>query len=290
MALMVANLTSSDVVISASNAKRAITVPAKVGALTYGSPVDVTAALRGLTAGQYTNLETQRAGGGSPPLAYYWTNGIPLFAVGTLTVAVNLGGTVAVQNTTTTVTGVVEGGSYSCTGPAVADLVSVVNAVLPSNVALTVIANSIDYARKLQVRIVTGSTAGTLTLVGVGVNAEAVTQAIDISTSCGTRTVVNAKAYRSLTSATISGGSGFAGTTVGIGLGLGLALPTCQASVTAFSVFGENCDKINTAVGTVDATAYTVEPTTPANGTHSYSWNYKYTLTPVSPAHNHTLA
>ena len=62
--LMVANLTSSDVVISASNAKRAITVPAKVGSLTYGSPVDVTSELNGLTAGQYTNLETQRAGGG----------------------------------------------------------------------------------------------------------------------------------------------------------------------------------------------------------------------------------
>ena len=91
MALLVANLTASDVVISASNAKRAVTVPAKVGSLTYGPPVDVTSELNGLTGTQYTALEAQRAGGGSPPVVYYWSNGIPLFAVGTLTVAVNLG-------------------------------------------------------------------------------------------------------------------------------------------------------------------------------------------------------
>ena len=115
------------------------------------------------------------------------------------------------------------------------------------------------------------------------------TQAIDISTSGGTRTVVSRDAYRSLTTATISGGSGFAGT-VGIGLGLGLAMPTQQTVVTAFGVVGANCDKLNEAVGTVDTTAHTIEPTTPSNGTHNYTFNYKYTNTPVSPTHTHTLA
>jgi hypothetical protein len=152
-----------------------------------------------------------------------------------------------------------------------------------------IVANSIDYARKLQVRIVTGSTAGTLTLVGVGVNGQAVTQAIDISTVGGTRTVVTTHAYRSLTSATVSGINTPAGT-IGIGLGLGLALPSAQASVTAFAVIGANVDKVNEAVGTVDATAYTIEPTTAANGTRNYTFNYKYTFTPVTPAHNHSLA
>ena len=128
-----------------------------------------------------------------------------------------------------------------------------------------------------------------LTLVGVGVNGEAVTQAIDISTSGGTRTVVTTNAYRSLTSVTTSSMTGIAGK-VSVGLGLGLALPTATTTVTAFSVFGANVDKTNEAVGTVDATAYTVEPTTPANGTHNYTFNYKFTETPVSPAHNHTLA
>jgi hypothetical protein len=289
MSLLVCNLTGTDVVISAANAKRAITVPAKVGGLTYGPPVDVTSELKGLTGGQYAALEVQRLGGGSPPLFYYWANGVPLYAVTGLTVAANLGNTVTVQATAATITPIVEARHAVFLGPAVQDLISVVNAVLPSNVALTIIANSIDYARKLQVRIVTGSTAGTLTLVGVGVDGQAVTQAIDISTSGGTRTVVTTDAYRSLTSATILGGSGFAGT-VGIGLGLGLALPTQQTIVTAFGVIGANVDKLNEAVGTVDATAHTIEPTTVANGTHNYTFNYKYTNTPVSPTHIHALA
>jgi hypothetical protein len=280
--LYVANLTSSPVTLAAGS--RTVIAPAKVGSLTYGAPIDVTSELKGLVAGDYTALESQRSG----TLAYFWTDGIPMFAVGTLTVGGNVSG-VTVQNTTTTVTGIVKCEQATFLGPAAADLVSVVAAVLPSNVALTLIANAIDHARKLQVRIVTGSTAGTLTLVGIGGNGEAVTQAIDISSSGGTRTVVTTKAYRSLTSATISVGSGFAGT-VGIGLGLGLAMPTAQASVTAFAVIGENCDKLNETVGTADAVAYTIEPTTAANGTHNYSFRYTYTLTPVSPAHLHALA
>ena len=264
--------------------QRTITLPASASGGTRGPTVNCTSELKGLTLAQYQAIEVLRV---ATTIQLSWT-GDPEYACVGMTVAAP-GVTLTVQPTAATVTGVVEGGYSSVTGPAVADLVSVVAAVLPSNVALTLIANSIDYARKLQVRIVTGSTAGTLTLVGVGVNGEAVTQAIDISTSGGTRTVVTTKAYRTLTSATITGGSGFAGT-VGIGLGLGLALPTAQVGVSAFSVFGENCDKINTAVGTVDAAAYTVEPTTAANGTHSYAWNYKYTLTPVSPTHIHSLA
>ena len=60
--------------------------------------------------------------------------------------------------------------------------------------------------------------------------------------------------------------------------------------VRQFSVFAENDNKVNVAVGTQDATAHTVIPTTPANGTLNYTFNYKYTSTPVSPTHTHTLA
>jgi hypothetical protein len=284
---MVANLTSSDVVISASNAKRAVTVPAKVGALTYGAPVDVTSELNGLTAGQYTNLETQRAGGGSPPVAYYWSNGIPLFAVGTLTVAVNLGGTVTVQNTTTTVSALVQARKVEFPATTkLAELISVVNAVLPSNVALT-LALQPDVARKLQVNVVTGSTAGTLTLVGVDQNGNAATQAISIIAA---GTTITDKAYATLTSATISGGSGFAGT-VSIGLGAALGIPTNNSpAATAFAVYKAQVNGLNEAVGTVDTTAMTIAPTTPADGSHSFAFWYKFTVTPTSPAHNHTLA
>ena len=284
--LMVANLTSSDVVISASNAKRAITVPAKVGSLTYGSPVDVTSELNGLTAGQYTNLETQRAGGGSPPILYSWTNGIPLSAVGTLTVAVNLGGTVAVTPTAVSITAIVEARQATFLGPAAADLVAVYGAALPTSGALATVANSIDYPRKLQVNVVGGSTTGTLTLVGVGVDGEAVTDAVSL---IGVATTITAKAYRTLTSATVTNLTG-AGGTVSIGLGTALGLPTQQTVVTSFSVFAENDNKVNVTVGTQDATARTVIPTTPANGTLNFTCNYKYTSTPVSPTHTHTLA
>jgi hypothetical protein len=274
------NLTTAPITLTG---QRAVVLPASGTGGTRGAPTDVTSEFKGLTLAQYQAIEAKRV---ATDINISWTGDAEYACTG-MTVAAST--TLTVQNTTTTVTGIVEAATAGFTGPAVADLISVVAAVLPSNVALTLIANSIDYARKLQVRVVTGSTAGTLTLVGVGVNGEAVTQAIDISTSGGTRTVVTTKPYRTLTSATISGGSGFAGT-VGIGLGLGLGLPTAQASVTSFSVFGENCDKVNTAVGTVDAAAFTVEPTTAANGTHNYTFNYKYTLTPVSPAHLHALA
>jgi hypothetical protein len=284
--LKVANLTNVDVVISASNAKRAITVPANGGVLTYGSPIDVTSELKGLTAGQYTALETQRAGGGSPPLVYYWTDGIPLFAVGTLTVAVNLGGTVAVTPTASTITPIVEARQAVFLGPAAADLVAVYGAALPTSGALATVANSIDYPRKLQVNVVGGSTTGTLTLVGVGVDGEAVTDAISL---IGVATTITAKAYRTLTSATVTNLTG-AGGTVSIGLGAALGLPTQQTVVTSFSVFAENDNKVNVTVGTQEAASRTVIPTTPANGTLNFTFNYKFTTTPVSPTHTHTLA
>ena len=244
-------------------------LPASASSGSRGAPVDITSEFMALTLAQYQAIEVQRV---AANIAISWTDSPEYACVGMTVSAPGVG---------------TQGRIATFLGPAVADLVSVVAAVLPSNVALTIIANSIDYARKLQVRIVTGSTAGTLTLVGVGVDGEAVTQAIDISTTGGTRTVVTTNAYRSLTSATITGGSGFAGT-VGIGLGLGLALPSAQASVSSFSVFGENCDKVNTAVGTVDTVARTVEPTTAANGTHNYTWQYKFTVTPAASAYAKT--
>ena len=279
--LLVCNLTGTDVVLVKGT--RSVTAPAKVGSLTYGPAVNVSSELKGLVAGDYTALETQRAG----VVAYFWSNGIPEFAVGTLTVGANVNG-VTVQNTTTTVAPIVESRQAIFLGPAAADVVAVYAAVLPTSGALATVANSIDYPRKLQVAVTTGSTAGTLTLVGVGVDGEVVTDAFDIS-SGNTGTHITAHAYRTLTSATVTALNTAAGT-ISIGLGAALGLPTQQTVVTAFSVFAENDNKVNVTVGTQDATAHTVIPTTPANGTLNFTFNYKYTSTPVSPAHNHTLA
>ncbi len=281
--LIACNLTASDVTLA--RGKRTVVFPAKVGSITYGAPVNVSSALSGLAAGDYTALESQRSGA----VAYFWDDGIPLFAVGTLTVATNLNG-VTVQNTTATVTGIVNSRKveFPSTTKA-AELISVVAAVLPSNAALT-IALQPDVARKLQVRIVTGSTAGTLTLVGVDQNGNAATQAIDISSSGGTRTVITDKAYATLTSATISGGSGFAGT-VGIGVGAALGIPTNKTpAATAFSVYKAQVNGADETVGTVDATAMTIIPTTAPDAAHSYAFWYNFTVTPTQAAHNHTLA
>ena len=283
MALVVCNLTASPVTLV--KGARPVIAPAKVGSLTYGAPVDVTSELAGLIASDYTALESQRSGA----LAYFWTDGIPLFAVGTLTVGTNVSG-VTVQTTVATVSALVQ--SRKVEFPAstkAAELVSVVNAVLPSNVALT-LALQPDVARKLQVHIVTGSTAGTLTLVGVDQNGNAATQAIDISTGIGTRTVVTDKAYATLTSATISGGSGFAGT-VGIGLASALGLPVNKSpAATAFAVYKSQVNGLDETVGTVDATAGTIIPTTAPDGSHSFAFWYNFTVTPTSPTHTHTLA
>jgi hypothetical protein len=284
--LICCNLTSSAVTLAKGN--RTVVVPAKVGSLTYGPPVNVNSALQGLVSGDYTSLETQRAGGGSPPVAYFWDDGIPLFAVGTLTVATNLNG-VTVQNSTTTTTAFKEARTATFLAPIAAELVSVVNAVLPSEVALTIAAQP-DYPRKLQVRVVTGSTAGTLTMVGIGVDGEAVTQAFDISTAAAGTTTITARAYATLTSATVSALNGAAGT-VGIGVGAALGLPSQQPGiVTAFAVHKAMVGNANEAVGTVDAAARTIIPTSAPNASRNYQFFYNFTVTPVNPAHTHTLA
>ena len=273
MSLLVCNLTAADVVLV--KGLRSVTAPAKVGSLTYGPAVNVSSELKGLVAGDYTALETQRAG----VLAYFWSNGIPEFAVGTLSVGANVNG-VLVTSTSLVSARKVE----FPTTTKLAELISVVNTVLPSNVALTLLLQP-DVARKLQVRIITGSTAGTLTLVGVDQNGNAATQAIDIAVGAGTRTVVTDKAYATLTSATISGGSGFAGS-VSIGLGAALGIPTNKTpAATAFAVYKEQVNGLDETVGTVDATAMTVAPTTAADGAHSFAFWYNFTT-----AHTHTLA
>lgn len=283
MALLACNLTAAAVTLAAG--KRSVVLPAAVAPLTYGAPVNVTSELAGLTDPQYALIEAQRGAGS---IALFWDDGIPLFPVATLTVGTNVSG-VTVQNTAATVTAFVESRQAVFTAPDAADLISIVAAVLPADGA-QIIAAQPDYPRKLQVRIVTGSTAGTLTLVGVGVDGQAVTQAIDISTAGGTRTTVTTHAFATLTSATVSAINTPAGT-IGIGVGAALGLPSQQAGiVTAFGVFKATVDGGNEAVGTVDATARTIEPTTAPNATHNYVFNYKFTVTPVSPAHNHALA
>jgi len=174
--------------------------------------------------------------------------------------------------------------------PDAADLVSVVNDVLLADGVLA-IALQPDYPRKLQVRITDADSsisAGTVTLVGREVDGTAITQVINLAG--GTRTVVTTKAFATLTSATVAALAGHGvGDNIGIGMGLSLGCPA-PAGCGSFQVIKACVDTANEAVGTVDATARTIEPTTAANATHDYDFFYSYTVTPTQAAHDHGAA
>lgn len=81
MSLLCFNKSGVDVVLAGSLGF-STTIPASLAPPARGQAVNVTSELRGLTGGQYTALETQRA---AAALEYAWT-GDPEFSVGTLTV------------------------------------------------------------------------------------------------------------------------------------------------------------------------------------------------------------
>ncbi len=184
--------------------------------------------------------------------------------------------------------------------PLPADLTTVVNAVTPSNVALTIAAQP-PQARKLQIRIVIGTTtttaitAGNLALIGMDQDGNAVTENISLIQNASA-TLKSAHAYASLTSATISAyaanGSG-TGNTVGIGPSNDFGIPsaigvtnfallkstkvitTVTGGVTAWS---RAVTDDNAAGATVDAAARTVAPTTAPGvaGINDYEFTYSY--------------
>lgn len=190
--------------------------------------------------------------------------------------------------------------------PLPADLISIVAAVTPSNVALT-IATQPPQARKLQIRIIIGTTtttaitAGNLALVGFDQDGNAITENISLIKNASA-TVKTAHAYGSLTSATVSGyvasGSG-TGNTVGIGPSNDFGIACGQGTVSNFALVKAS-KNTRTVVGsgsavttwtnvvaddvastaTVDAVARTVAPTTApdANGLIDYEFTVSFNL------------
>jgi len=165
-----------------------------------------------------------------------------------------------------------------------ADLVSVVSALDPvANGALTIAAQP-PIPCKLQVRLVDANasiSAGTVALVGVGVHGQAVSQTIALTG--GTATTTTTDVYASLTSATVAAIAGAAaGDTVGIGVSGAIGLPgTKTPTPSAFAVHKANVDGAAETVGTVDATAGSIVPTTAPNGTRDYDIWYTYSVTPA---------
>jgi hypothetical protein len=179
--------------------------------------------------------------------------------------------------------------------PLPADLVSIVAAVTPSNVALTLAAQPV-HARKLQYRIVIGTTtttaitAGTLTVVGFDQDGAAQTEVVSLIQNASA-TVKSAYAWSKITSATVAGyvasGSG-TGNTIGIGVSNDFGM-TCNVAAVDFAIV--KATKVTKVLGTsnvaaddvaatatVDATARTIAPTTApaANGLVDYDLTYSF--------------
>jgi hypothetical protein len=190
------------------------------------------------------------------------------------------------------ITAIVDGRHVHYEGPIAADLVTIVAAANAALGACSIAAQP-DFPRKLQVRIVDANgsiSAGILTLVGVGARGQAVTQAIPLTG--GTQTVTTADAYATLTSATITALVGAAaGDTVGIGPANDLGLPGPKSlTPSLFAVYKSCADNANETVGTVDATAGTIAPTTAPNGSHRYDFWFNFSYQPVQAAHTHAVA
>lgn len=189
---------------------------------------------------------------------------------------------------------------FAVLAPLPADLTTVVNAVTPTNVALTIAAQP-PQARKLQVRVVIGTTtttaitAGTLTLVGVDQDGIAISEAISLIQNASA-TLKSIYAYASLTSATVSNyvasGSG-TGNTIGLGPSNDFGIPSAPRAVDLLLLKASKI--ITTVVGgvtawsraitddtaasaTVDTVARTVAPTTApgAAGINDYEFTYSF--------------
>ncbi len=207
-------------------------------------------------------------------------------------------GVLPTSATTTTATDVAETrtGHVRYNAPIAAELVSVVNAVTPTNVALTLAAQP-DYPRNLQVRVVIDTThaitAGNLAIVGKDASGKTITENVSLITASSV-TLQTTHAFSHVTSATVSaiaitGGAG--STTVGIGVGKVFGLPANGALTSStFAVYKENLDNADEVVGTVDATNGTIAATTDPNATHNFDFFYSYAVTPTQNSHTHTLA
>ena len=184
-------------------------------------------------------------------------------------------------------------GFASMNSPPTAATGTLVTTIAMANGALAIAAQPVTPC-KLQVKVVDANssvTAGVVTLVGVGVRGQALSQVISLVT--GSLTTLTTDAFANITSATISALAGAAGAdTIEIGPSTSLGLPATKTPVsTGFSVFKATkftqvadpdtgvitVTAADEAVGTVDATAGTIIPTTVPNGATSYEFWYNYT-------------
>lgn len=181
-------------------------------------------------------------------------------------------------------------GHVKYAAPIAAELITIKADAAVADGAIVVAAQP-DFPRKLQVRITDANSsisAGTLTLVGVGPSGEAVTE--EVALTGGTATKTTTYAYATVTSGTVAGLAGNEGAdNLSIGVAAALGLPGCKTPASsAFAVYKADVENANEAVGTVDATAGTIVPTTAPNGARVFDFWYTYSVTPTQNTHTHT--
>ena len=163
--------------------------------------------------------------------------------------------------------------------PIAAELISVIDAVLPTNggpTDLGAIAAQPDYPRTLQVRLVNGGgiDGGTLTIVGTDVNGKTISQAFDISGATGTQ--ITNDAYAQVTSVTTTGVTNAAGgDTIGVGVGAALGVP-CRRGGVLLRVYKWNEDDADVAAGTIDSEFCHITSGNAPNAALDYSVWYEY--------------
>ena len=190
--------------------------------------------------------------------------------------------------------------------PIASELISVKAAATPANGTITIAAQP-DYPRKLNIRIVIGTstttaiTAGTLTLVGIDQDGNTVSEVISLIYTSTPTTPITKNVYAKLTSGTVAGyvasGSG-TGNTLGIGVSNALGLPTqafpaisnltveketlitsaWTGSTDSPPIITPTITAADEAPGTFDAVARSVIPGTAANALNDYifliSWQF----------------
>lgn len=213
--------------------------------------------------------------------------------------ATSIWGTDSLQGTTSATAGTdvaeARSGQTVCSAPIVqsanAAACTIVTDVLAANGAQTIAAQP-GTPRKLLLFITDANasiSAGTLDIVGVDPSGTARTESIALTG--GTASKTSTWAYATLTSATVTGLAGQgAGDNIALGVSNALGLVGCKTPASsAFAVFKVVVDGANDVVGTVDATAGTLTPTTAPNGSRVFLIFCTFAVTTTQNTHTHTL-
>ena len=169
-------------------------------------------------------------------------------------------------------------GKADFAAPVAAAANNIVSAVTIANNAALTIAAQPGYAGRIKALMTLGSgtiTAGNLAITGVTPQGVTLSETLSMI-AAASKTLTTTNAYGSILTAAISGlaGTSTGSISLGSGFDLALPLPTGFAGLTEYKEVTDGAN--NATLGTVDTVSGCVIPNTAPNGTHNYSFYYKY--------------